>query len=56
VEGLKNPRRVRQAAARAETPGKPILMVKTGRTPDGERAARSHTASLAGSYAVLEAA
>lgn len=56
VEGLKNAGRFLRAAARAEAKGKPILMVKTGRTPDGERAARSHTASLAGSYAVLEAA
>jgi acetyl-CoA synthetase (ADP-forming) len=31
-------------------------MVKAGRTAAGERAALSHTASLAGSYAVLEAA
>jgi len=33
-----------------------VLMVKTGRTEAGVRAARSHTASLAGSYAVLQAA
>jgi acetyl-CoA synthetase (ADP-forming) len=42
-------------AARARAVGKPWLMVKAGRTAAGERAAFSHTASLAGSYAVLEA-
>jgi acetyl-CoA synthetase (ADP-forming) len=42
----------RQAAAA----GKPVLAVKAGRTDAGSIAARSHTASLVGSYAAFEAA
>lgn len=55
VEGFKRPERVAQLARAAHTAGKPWLMVKAGRTAAGERAALSHTASLAGSYAVLDA-
>jgi len=56
VEGFKAPRRFLELAARCRGRGKPLLMVKAGRTEAGVRAALSHTASLAGSYAVLEAA
>jgi acyl-CoA synthetase (NDP forming) len=56
VEGLKDSRRFLGSAAAAQRAGKPLLVVKTGRTEAGVRAARSHTASLAGSYAVFEAA
>jgi acetyltransferase len=34
---------------------KPILLLKAGETPAGARAAKSHTASLAGSDAILDA-
>lgn len=34
---------------------KPVVMLKAGETPAGARAAKSHTASLAGSDAVIEA-
>ncbi len=54
IEGLKDAGRFRALAERAQTAGKPLLAVKTGRTEAGVRAARSHTASLAGSYAVFE--
>jgi acyl-CoA synthetase (NDP forming) len=55
VEGIKDPARFLVLADRAREVGKPILMVKAGRTAMGARAAYSHTASLAGSFAALEA-
>ena len=36
-------------------PGKPLVVLKTGRTEAGVKAARSHTASLAGSYDAFRA-
>lgn len=56
VEGFKDGARFLRAAAACRAAGKPLVLMKTGRTPAGERAAQSHTASLAGSYAVLQAA
>ena len=50
VEGFLDPARFRRAAAAARVAGKPLLLVKTGRTPAGVKSARSHTASLAGSF------
>jgi acetyltransferase len=38
------------------TPDKPVIVAKTGRSPAGVRAARSHTAGLAGSERVWQAA
>ncbi|PZW44773.1 acetyl-CoA synthetase (ADP-forming) [Humitalea rosea] len=55
VEGLKDGARFRAAAAACQAAGKPLLLVKTGRTEAGVKSARSHTASLAGSYDVFEA-
>lgn len=55
IEGLKDAKRFLRLAERAQKAGKPLLAVKTGRTEAGVRAARSHTASLAGSYAAFEA-
>jgi acetate---CoA ligase (ADP-forming) len=46
VESLANGRRFLEAA-REVTEVKPVLVIKSGRTPAGERAARSHTGSLA---------
>ncbi|MCI4373046.1 MAG: acetate--CoA ligase family protein [Thermoplasmata archaeon] len=46
VESLANGRRFLEAA-REVTELKPVLVIKSGRTPAGERAARSHTGSLA---------
>jgi len=56
VEGFRDGARFLKSAAACRAAGKPLIIVKTGRTPAGERAAQSHTASLAGSYAVLQAA
>ncbi len=55
VEGLKDVPRFLAMADQARVAGKPLLMVKAGRTEGGARAAFSHTASLAGSFAALEA-
>lgn len=55
VEGIKDPARFLAAADAARRGGKPLLMVKAGRTEAGSAAAYSHTASLAGSYASLAA-
>jgi acetyl-CoA synthetase (ADP-forming) len=55
VEGLLDGARFRRAAAAARRAGKPLLIVKTGRTREGVAAARSHTASLAGSFEVFAA-
>lgn len=54
VEALKAPRRFVELAQRAHARGKRVLAVKAGRTEAGSAAARSHTASLAGSYAAFE--
>ncbi|WGF90876.1 acetate--CoA ligase family protein [Marinivivus vitaminiproducens] len=56
VEGLKDGPRFVKAAAACREAGKPVLLVKTGRTEAGVKSARSHTASLAGSFEVFEAA
>ncbi len=55
VEGLKDVPRFRRLARRAWELGKPLLAVKAGRTQVGQQAARSHTASLAGSYTAFAA-
>jgi acetyl-CoA synthetase (ADP-forming) len=55
VEGLLDGGRFRRGLAAARRSGKPVLVVKTGRTQAGVRSARSHTASLAGAWEVFEA-
>jgi acyl-CoA synthetase (NDP forming) len=55
VEGLLDGARFRRSLAAARAAGKPMLVVKTGRTQAGVRSARSHTASLAGDWEVFEA-
>jgi acetyl-CoA synthetase (ADP-forming) len=55
VEGFRDPPRFVRAAAACRKAGKPLLLVKTGRTSEGVRAAQSHTASLAGSFEALVA-
>lgn len=44
------------SAARAAARNKPVLMVKAGRSNEGQRAAASHTGALAGSDLVIDAA
>ncbi len=55
IEGLKEGRRFFKLA-RELTRKKPVVIMKAGRTEAGARAARSHTAALAGSDVVCEAA
>lgn len=53
LEGIDNPAALRVLGERAHRERKPILMIKSGRTAQGSRAAISHTGSLAGSYEVF---
>ena len=55
VEGWLDGARFRRCAAAARAAGKPLLVLKTGRTQAGVDSARSHTASLAGSFEVFAA-
>jgi acyl-CoA synthetase (NDP forming) len=55
VEGLLDGARFRRSLAAARAAGKPVLVVKTGRTQAGVKSARSHTASLAGAWEVFAA-
>lgn len=50
IEGADSIERLFSIAERARSVGKPVLITKAGRTPLGQRAVASHTASLAGSY------
>lgn len=55
VEGFLDGARFRRAAAASRAAGKPLLVLKTGRTEAGVASARSHTASLAGAFDVFAA-
>jgi acetate---CoA ligase (ADP-forming) len=55
VEGIKDPERFSKAAATARAAGKPIAVVKTGRTEAAAKTAQSHTGALAGTDAVFDA-
>jgi acyl-CoA synthetase (NDP forming) len=55
LEGIKNPERFALAAARARAAGKPIAVIKSGRTAAAARTAHSHTGALAGADDVFEA-
>lgn len=54
LENFGNPRRFTSIARRVSR-GKPIVVVKSGRSTAGARAASSHTGSLAGSDAAVDA-
>jgi acetate---CoA ligase (ADP-forming) len=55
LESISDGRRLFEAAA-ALTAKKPVVVLKTGRHPDAQRAAASHTAALSGDVAVAFAA
>jgi acetate---CoA ligase (ADP-forming) len=55
LEDIKNPATFRRVAEKALRAGKPILVNKIGQSEAGIRAAASHTAALAGSYAAYQA-
>ncbi|MEI7447669.1 MAG: CoA-binding protein, partial [Burkholderiales bacterium] len=54
IEGVRDGDRMRRALADAHAAGKPVVVVKVGRTALGAQAAASHTASLAGDDAVYD--
>jgi acetate---CoA ligase (ADP-forming) len=53
IEGFSEGAKFIEAARRARQAGKPIVMVKIGRSEYGKRTAASHTASIAGNDAVF---
>jgi acetyl-CoA synthetase len=55
IEGIKDAPRLARAAARARAAGKPIAVVKAGRSEAAARTVQSHTGSLAGTDAVFDA-
>ena len=55
IESITHARKF-MSAARAAARNKPVIAVKSGRVPEGARAAASHTGALAGSDDVYEAA
>lgn len=55
VEGVRDGRQFLVACEEARAAGKPVLLIKTGRTPGGSAAAMSHTAAIAGADEVYEA-
>jgi acetyltransferase len=56
VEGIRRPEEFMAVSERALRQGKPILVVKLGRSEMGKRQAISHTGSLAGADDVFDAA
>jgi acyl-CoA synthetase (NDP forming) len=55
LEGIQDAARFAVAADRARAAGKPIAVIKAGRTAAAVRTAHSHTGALAGSDAVFDA-
>ena len=55
LEGIKDPQAFARAADRARAAGKPIAVIKSGRTAAAARTAHSHTGALAGADEVFEA-
>jgi acetyl-CoA synthetase len=55
LEGVQDTERLARAADKARRAGKPIAVVKSGRTAAAARTAHSHTGALAGADTVFEA-
>ena len=55
LEGIRDSARFAQAAAHARRAGKPIALIKTGRTAASAEAVRTHTGALAGADNVFDA-
>lgn len=55
LEGAKDPQKLSRLAKEALSVNKPIVLMKTGRSEAGSRAAASHTGSLAGSDKIYDA-
>ncbi len=54
IEGVKNTPQFAAAVAKARQAGKPVALVKAGRTAAAARTAHTHTGSLAGADAVFD--
>jgi acyl-CoA synthetase (NDP forming) len=55
LEGLRDPPAFAAAVARARAAGKPVALIKSGRTEAASRTVRTHTGALAGADAAFEA-
>ncbi len=55
LEGIRDVARFRAAALKAREKGKPLVVLKAGRSPAAARAAASHTGALAGSARLHDA-
>ena len=55
MEGLGDGRAFVDGLRRALIAGKPVVLIKSGRTTTGQRAAATHTAAIAGSNSVFQA-
>jgi acetyltransferase len=55
IEGFKDGRKFMEVARLAAERGKPIVLIKIGRSPAGAKAATSHTAAMTGTDAVHDA-
>jgi acyl-CoA synthetase (NDP forming) len=55
VEQIRKPRLFLEAARRARTAGKPVVLLLAGRSQRAQASARSHTGALAGDYATTTA-
>ena len=55
LEGIKDTERFVEAAGKAREAGKPIAVIKSGRTAAAARTAHSHTGALAGADGVFDA-
>ncbi len=56
IEGFRNGKRLVALANEAARLGKPMVILRTGRTEAGAKAAASHTAAISGNQRVFEAA
>jgi acetyltransferase len=56
LEGVRDGRKLRDAAAVARAHGKPVVLLKVGRVAESAAAAASHTGALTGAYSVYRAA
>jgi acyl-CoA synthetase (NDP forming) len=56
LEGIRDPARFRKLAEAAMEAGKPIVVLKVGRSAAGQQAALAHTGAVAGDEAVVRAA
>jgi acetate---CoA ligase (ADP-forming) len=54
LESLKDPRRFLRMAERARRAGKPVLVLKVGRSAEGSRAVFSHTGAMSGAEPLYE--